>query len=261
MSGYQNILLEKDGAVAVLTINRPKELNALNYMTMFEMDAALTALENDARVWAVIITGGGEKSFVAGADIGYMAQMTALEGKEWARFGQKVFLRLEYFPKPVIAAVNGFALGGGCELAMACDIRLASEKAKFGQPEVGLGIIPGFAGTQRLSRLVGKGQAKMLVFSGDIIDAKEALRIGLVQQIVSPENLLDAAKTLANKIISRAPLAVRQAKEVINRGLEMESEQSYALEAEAFGICFTTKDQREGMEAFLNKRKPEFIGK
>lgn len=261
MSDYQNIIFEKDGAIAILSINRPKELNALNYATMLELDAALTALENDAAIGAVIITGGGEKAFVAGADIGYMAQMTALEGREWALLGQKVFSRIEHFPQPVIAAVNGFALGGGCELTLACDIRIASEKAKFGQPEVSLGITPGFAGTQRLSRLVGKGQANLLIFSGDIIDAKEALRIGLVQQVVAPESLLEAAKTLANKIISRAPWAIKQAKKVINCGLEMGSEQAYAFEAEVFGMCFATKDQKEGMDAFLNKRKPEFTGK
>lgn len=261
MSDYQNIIFEKDGAIAILSINRPKELNALNYATMLELDAALTALENDAAIGAVIITGGGEKAFVAGADIGYMAQMTALEGREWALLGQKVFSRIEHFPQPVIAAVNGFALGGGCELTLACDIRIASEKAKFGQPEVSLGITPGFAGTQRLSRLVGKGQANLLIFSGDIIDAKEALRIGLVQQVVAPESLLEFAKTLANKIISRAPWAIKQAKKVINYGLEMGSEQAYAFEAEVFGMCFATKDQKEGMDAFLNKRKPEFTGK
>lgn len=258
---YSNIKLAQDGALAVLTLDRPRELNALNQATMLELDSAIQALANNQTVGAVIITGGGEKSFVAGADIGEMKDMGALQAKDWARLGQQIFSRIENFPRPVIAAINGFALGGGCELAMACDIRLASEKAKFGQPEVSLGIIPGFAGTQRLTRLVGRGQAKLLIFSGEIIDAREALRIGLVDKVVPAEELLDAAKELAGKMLAKAPVALSQAKLAINKGIEMDSESGYAFEAESFGLCFTTADQKEGMRAFLDKRKPEFTGR
>jgi enoyl-CoA hydratase len=258
---YDNLILEKDGAIAVLAVNRPKELNALNLATMRELDHAIGALAADPDVGAVIITGGGEKAFVAGADISEMAGMDALPAKAWARLGQQVFSRIENFPRPVIAAVNGFALGGGCELAMACDIRLASDKAKFGQPEVNLGITPGFAGTQRLPRLVGRGYAKLMIFSGDVIDAAEALRIGLVDKVVPVDELLAAAKGLAARMIAKAPQAVSQAKQAINRGVEMESELGYAFEAEIFGMCFTTGDQKEGMRAFLEKRKPVFTGR
>ncbi|EAX47035.1 Enoyl-CoA hydratase/isomerase [Thermosinus carboxydivorans Nor1] len=255
-----NIVVERDGAIAVIIVNRPKEMNALNLATMLELDRIIRSLEDDQSVGALIITGSGEKAFVAGADISEMADMGAMQAKEWARLGQQVFSRIENFPRPVIAAVNGYALGGGCELAMACDIRLASEKAKFGQPEVNLGIIPGFGGTQRLTRLVGKGQAKLLIFSGDIIDAQEALRIGLVDRVVSADELMVAAKALANKMIAKAPLAVSQAKLAINKGVEMDSESGYMFESEIFGMCFTTADQKEGMRAFLEKRKPVFSG-
>ncbi len=190
-----------------------------------------------------------------------MADMGAIKAREWARLGQQVFSRIENFPRPVIAVINGFALGGGCELAMACDIRLASDKAKFGQPEVNLGIIPGFAGTQRLTRLVGKGQAKLLIFSGDIIGAEEALRIGLADMVFPAEALMDNAKSLAKKFMGKAPLALSQAKLAINKGVEMDSELAYVFEAETFGMCFTTADQKEGMRAFLEKRKPVFTGK
>ena len=186
--------------------------------------------------------------------------MPAVAARDWARLGQQVFSRIENFSRVVIAAINGFALGGGCELAMACDIRVASEKAKFGQPEVSLGIIPGFAGTQRLPRLVGKGQAKLLILTGDIIDAQEARSIGLVDKVVAHEELLATAKVLAGKIISKAPIAISQAKMAINRGVELDSEQAYAFEAEMFGMCFTTEDQTEGMGAFVAKRKPAFKG-
>ncbi|MCX7781698.1 MAG: enoyl-CoA hydratase-related protein [Negativicutes bacterium] len=260
MESFNNLIVEKDGAIVVVSINRPKELNALNLATMQELDKFFETLEEDASVRAVIITGNGDKAFVAGADITEMVNMKALTARDWARLGQKVFSRIENFSRPVIAAINGFALGGGCELAMACDIRLASEKAKFGQPEVNLGITPGFAGTQRLPRLVGKGQAKLLTFTGDIIDAQEAKTIGLVDKVVAPEELLTAAKTLAGEIAAKAPVAVSYAKLAINRGVEMESEQAYAYEAELFGMCFTTEDQTEGMTAFVEKRKPCFKG-
>lgn len=258
---YDNILLEIDSGLAQITINRPKELNALNRATMLELDDAIKSLVDDQSVGALIITGGGEKAFVAGADISEMVDMGPLQAKEWSRLGQQVFSRIENFPRPVIAAINGFALGGGCELAMACDIRLASEKAKFGQPEVNLGIIPGFAGTQRLTRLVGKGQAKIIIFSGDIISAEEALRIGLVDKVVAAEELMSFAKTLASKIMTKAPLAIGQAKTAINKGIEMDSELAFVFEAETFGMCFTSADQKEGMRAFLEKRKPTFGGK
>lgn len=258
---YDNLLVEKDGVVAVVTVNRPREMNALNEATVRELDLVFRALADDPDVGAVIITGSGGKAFVAGADIGEMAAMEPLPAREWSRLGQEVFSRIENFPRPVIAAINGFALGGGCELAMACDVRIASDEAKFGQPEVNLGIIPGFAGTQRLSRLVGKGQAKMLIFSGEIIGAAEALRIGLADVVVAAEDLLDAAKSLARKMASKAPRAVAQAKLAVNKGIEMDSELAYTFEAEAFGMCFTTDDQREGMQAFLEKRKPAFTGK
>ena len=257
---YKNIAVERDGAIAIITINRPKELNALNLATMLELDGAIRSLADDDSVGALIITGGGEKAFVAGADISEMADMGPMKAKEWSRLGQEVFSRIENFPRPVIAAVNGFALGGGCELAMACDIRLAADKAKFGQPEVNLGIIPGFAGTQRLTRLVGKGRTKLLIFTGDMIDAQEALRIGLVDMVVPAGELMAAAKRLAAKIMAKAPLAIRQAKLAINKGIEMDSELAYAFEAETFGMCFTTADQKEGMRAFLEKRKPMFKG-
>ena len=233
-------------------------MNVLNLATMLELDDTIRSLEVNQRVGAVIITGSGEKAFVAGADIGEMADFGAMKAREWSRLRQQVFTRIERFPHPVIAAINGFALGGGCELAMACDIRIASDKAKFGQPEVALGIIPGFACTQRLTRLVGKGQAKMLIFSGEIIDASEALRIGLVDCIVPSANLLDAAKRLTKKINSKAPLAVSQAKLAINSGIEMDLESGCIFEAEAFGMCFSTLDQREGMHAFMEKRKVVF---
>lgn len=258
---YDNIIVERDGAIAIVTINRPKELNALNLATVLEIDRAFQELADDKTAGAIIVTGGGEKAFVAGADIGEMANMDPISAKEWARLGQQVFSRIENFPRPVIAAVNGFALGGGCELALACDIRLASEKAKFGQPEVNLGITPGFAGTQRLTRLVGRGRAKLLIMSGETIDAAEALRIGLVDKVVPAEELMVVAKGLAGKMLAKAAHAVSQAKLAINKGVEMPSELGYAFEAEAFGMCFSTGDQKEGMRAFLEKRKPVFTGK
>lgn len=259
MYKYDNLIVEIGNNIAVITINRPKEMNALNPKTVDELDNIFCKLENEPTVSAVIIT-GNDKAFVAGADITSMVDMEPIAAKNWARFGQKVLFRIEKFPRPVIAACSGFALGGGCELAMACDIRLASDKAMFGQPEVGLGIIPGFAGTQRLPRLVGKGQAKLLIFTGDIIGAQEALRIGLVDMVIPHEELLNVAKKLAEKIAKKAPYAVQQAKRAINQGMEVDLESGAILEAEFLGMCFTTKDQKEGMRAFLEKRKPLFKG-
>ena len=261
MSEYANLLFENEGGICVVTINRPKALNALNAATMYELDRMADELAKDDSVKVVIITGGGDKAFVAGADITEMQSKSAIEGRNWGKLGQAVFNKIENLPKPVIAAINGFALGGGCELAMACDIRLASEKAKFGQPEVSLGIPPGFAGTQRLARLVGKGRGKELLFTGDMIDAAEAYRIGLANKVVTVEELLPAAKAMAQKIMSRAPIAVQVCKSAVNEGLDVDLDSGVAYEAEVFGLCFATADQKEGMAAFVEKRKPNFIGK
>jgi len=257
----ENIVLKVEGAIAEVTINRPKALNALNSQTLKELGTVIDELAENQEVRVIILTGAGEKAFVAGADISEMKNKNALEARNFARLGQKVFSEIENMPQIVIAAVNGFALGGGCELSMACDIRLASTKAKFGQPEVSLGIIPGFAGTQRLPRLIGKGLAKELIFTGDMIDAEEAYRIGLVNKVYEPEELLIKAREMALKIISRGPSAVSLAKSAINNGMNMDDESAYSHEAEVFGLCFVTEDQKEGMGAFLEKRKPEFKGK
>lgn len=258
---YQNLLFEREGSIGLLAINRPKVLNALNRETMTEISQAVKKIATDPDVAVLIITGSGEKSFVAGADIGEMRTLSALEGRAWSKFSQATFNTIENLPQPVIAAVNGYALGGGCELAMSCDIRIASEKAKFGQPEVLLGVVPAFAGTQRLPRLVGKGRAKELLFTGDQIDAAEAYRIGLVNKVVPAGELLTAAKALAEKIISRGPVAVQLCKAAVNEGLDMDLESGQAYEAEVFGLCFATADQKEGMSAFVEKRPAKFTGK
>lgn len=261
MSEYQNLLLEKENGIGIITLNRPKALNALNAATIYEMDGLLDIIAKDDSIKIVIVTGSGEKAFVAGADITEMKSMSAIEGRNWGKLAQSVFNKLENIPQPVIAAVNGFALGGGCELAMACDIRIASEKAKFGQPEVTLGITPGFGGTQRLPRLVGKGRAKELLFTGDMIDANEAYRIGLANKVVAADELLTAAKAMATKIMSRGPVAVQLCKAAVNEGLDMDLDSGIAYEAEVFGLCFATIDQKEGMTAFVEKRKADFISK
>jgi enoyl-CoA hydratase len=261
MGVYENLLVESENGIGIVTINRPKALNALNAATIRELDQVFDELGQDNGVKAVILTGSGDKSFVAGADITEMQPMTAIEGRTWAKVAQAVFNKIENLPKPVIAAINGYALGGGCELSMACDIRIASEKAKFGQPEVSLGIPPGFGGTQRLSRLVGKGRAKELLFTGEMIDAAEAYRIGLANKVVAPEELMEAAKAMAQKIISRAPIAVQACKAAVNEGLDTDLESGIAYEAEVFGLCFATEDQKEGMAAFVEKRKANFSGK
>ncbi|MEG2018621.1 MAG: short-chain-enoyl-CoA hydratase [Clostridium sp.] len=254
---YKNIVLEKEKNVAVVKINRPKALNALNSETLKEIDHVIQEISDDEEIYVAILTGEG-RAFVAGADISEMKDLTAIEGKEFSVLGNEVFRRIEKLQKPVIAAVNGFALGGGCELAMACDIRIASVKAKFGQPEAGLGITPGFGGTQRLSRLVGEGIAKELIYTCDIINAEEALRIGLVNKVVEPEVLLDEAKAMANKIAKNAPIAIRQCKAAISKGLQMDIDSAVLYEAEAFGICFATEDQKAGMEAFIEKKDKQF---
>ncbi|HAA90178.1 MAG: 3-hydroxybutyryl-CoA dehydratase [Thermoanaerobacterales bacterium 50_218] len=258
---YKNILLDKEENLAVITINRPQVLNALNAELLHELEDAIENLATDSRVRVLILTGAGDKAFVAGADIAYMQNMTVSEGKEFGLLGQRVFKMIEDFPKPTIAAVNGYALGGGCELAMVCDIRVASDNAKFGQPEVSLGIIPGFGGTQRLVRLVGPGKAKELIYTGEIIDAQTAFQIGLVNHVVKQDELLSFAKELAKRIVGNAPLALRYAKEAINNGMEMDLERGLMLEANLFGVCFSSLDQKEGMKAFLERRKPSFQGK
>lgn len=261
MSEYNNLLLEVTEGMGIVTLNRPKALNALNAATVHELDRMFDELAKDSALKVVIVTGSGEKSFVAGADITEMRNYSAIEGRNWGKLAQAVFNKIENLPKPVIAAVNGFALGGGCELSMACDIRIASEKAKFGQPEVSLGIPPGFGGTQRLPRLIGKGRAKELLFTGEMIDAAEAYRIGLVNKVVVPEELMNTAKAMAQKIMSRAPIAVQVCKAAVNEGLDVDLDSGIAYEAEVFGLCFATDDQKEGMAAFVEKRKANFAGK
>lgn len=251
----ENVILEKEGHLAIVTINRPKALNALNSATLRDLDTVLKDLENDTDVYAVILTGSGEKSFVAGADISEMKDFNEEQGKEFGELGNKVFLRLENLNKPVIAAIQGFALGGGCEIAMACDIRIASETALFGQPETGLGITPGFGGTQRLTRIVGLGKAKELIYTAKNIKAEEAYRIGLVNKIVPLEELMNEAKKMALNIIKNAPVAVRLCKDAINRGIQVGIDEAVMIEAEDFGKCFATEDQFEGMTAFLERRK------
>jgi len=255
---FKNLSSKINEGIFILTIERPKALNALNRQTLMEIDEALTSAFNDENVKVIVITGSGNKAFVAGADIAEMKNMTPIEAVEFSKLGQKVFRYIEMAKKPVIAAINGYALGGGLELAMACDIRIASKNAKFGQPEVGLGIIPGFAGTQRLPRLVGISKAKELIFTGDMINADEAYRIGLVSKIVEEPDLMNEVFELAKKIISKGPYAVGIAKECINRGTETDIETATEYEAKAFGLCFATKDQKEGMGAFLEKRAPKF---
>lgn len=257
---YQTIKYEVKENIGYVTIARPEALNALNKTVLEELFDVFNKIDADEAVRAVILTGEG-RSFVAGADIAQMSTLTVAEGRAFGAFGQKVMNYIEKIEKPVIAAVNGFALGGGCEIAMACDFRIASAKAKFGQPEVGLGITPGFGGTQRLSKLVGKGMAKMLILTADTIGAEEALRIGLVEKVVEPEELMPTCEAIAKKIASKAPIAVAMSKTSINKGYHLDLFSGSALEAEAFGGCFGTEDQKEGMKAFLEKRPAEFKNK
>jgi enoyl-CoA hydratase len=258
---YENLLYEKRDGIAFITFNRPKVLNALNRKTVEELRDALFDARDDNSVRALILSGAGEKSFVAGADIGELAQRTPVDGKEFSLFGQSVFHLLETLGKPSICAINGFALGGGCELALCCTIRIASKTAKLGQPEVKLGIIPGYGGTQRLARLCGKGVAHELCLTGEMITAEEAQRIGLVNHIYEPAELLPAAEALAKKISGNAPVAIRYTMEAIERGAEMPQEEGLFLEATLFGLCCATEDMREGTKAFLEKRKADFKGK
>jgi enoyl-CoA hydratase len=258
--GFDNLLLDHDGRVAIITINRPQVLNALNAATLDELGRALLQLQGDDSVRVVVITGAGEKSFVAGADINELAVQSPISGRERARAGQQVFALIENLGKPVIAAINGFALGGGCELAMACTLRLAADTARLGQPEINLGILPGYAATQRLPRLVGKGRALEMILTGAVITAAEAERIGLVNRVVPAGDLPAAARELAGQLARQSPTAIRYILAAVNNGLEMPFDEGCAYEATLFGLVTATSDMREGTRAFLEKRKPEFTG-
>jgi enoyl-CoA hydratase/carnithine racemase len=258
---FDNLLLEREGAVALVTINRPKVLNALNAQTLDELRRAILELGHDEAVRAIVLTGAGEKSFVAGADINELAVQTPTSGREHALAGQHVFDLVENLGKPVVAAINGFALGGGCELAMACTLRIAADSAKLGQPEIGLGLIPGYAGTQRLARLVGKGRAMEIMLTGTPISATEAERIGLVNRVVPLADVVGEAKKVAQQLAKNAPIAMRYIITAINKGLEMPFAEGCVFEATLFGLVASTDDMREGTAAFLEKRKPAFKGR
>src|SRR2546430_378030 len=260
-NSLENVLYEKKGAIAYVTLNRPKVLNALNRRTWEELRTAFEDVQADAAVCGVILTGAGDKAFIAGADINELARVTAIEAEEASSFGQAVLNLIENLGKPVIAAVNGFALGGGCETAMACTLRIAAEHAKFGQPEVALGIIPGGGGTQRLPRLVGKGRALQLILSGATIGAQEAYRIGLLNEVGSAAELMTRSEAILKQIFSNAPLAVKFSLEAVNKGLETSQAESPSLEASSFGLCAGTDDKKEGTQAFLQKRAPQFQGR
>ena len=256
-----NVAYEKKGAIAYVTVNRPKVLNALNNATWADLRTAFEDARDDAAVRGVVLTGAGDKAFIAGADITELARVTAFEAEQSSRFGQEVLDLIENLGKPVVAAINGFALGGGCETAMACTIRIAVESAKFGQPEVKLGFVPGGGGTQRLPRLVGKGRALQLILSGEMIGAQEAHRIGLVNEIVAAGGLIARAEGILNKIASNGPIAVRFALDAVNKGLETSQSEGLLLEASYFGLCAGTEDKKEGTAAFLEKRVPQFRGR
>jgi len=258
---FENLLVVRDGGVAILTINRPKVLNALNTQTLDELRRAILDLKRDDTVRAVILTGAGDKSFIAGADINELATQTPVSGREHAMTGQHILDLIEHLGKPVIAAINGFALGGGCELAMACTIRIAADTAKLGQPEINLGLIPGYAGTQRLTRIVGRGRALELLLTGDQVTAQEAHRLGLVNRVVPAADLIPEAKKLAATLAAKAPIAIRYILEAVHKGVEMPFAQAQVFEATLFGLVASTEDMREGTKAFLEKRKPEFKGK
>ncbi len=257
----ENVLYEKKGAIAYVTLNRPKVLNALNRRTWEDLQTAFEDAREDSAIRGVILTGAGDKAFIAGADIGELSRVTAVEAEESSTFGQGVLNLIENLGKPVVAAINGFALGGGCETAMACTIRLATESARFGQPEVKLGVPPGGGGTQRLPRLVGKGRALQLILSGEMISAQEAYRIALVNEVVLAADLIPRAEAILKQIFANAPLAVRYSLEAVNRGLETSLTEGLALEASFFGLCAGTEDKQEGTQAFLQKRAPEFQGR
>jgi enoyl-CoA hydratase/carnithine racemase len=256
-----NVLYEKRGAIAYVTVNRPKVLNALNTLTWKDLRTAFEHARDDDAVRGVILTGAGDKAFVAGADISELAHASAIDAERSSSFGQEVLDLVENLGKPVIAAINGFALGGGCETAMACTIRIAVEHAKFGQPEVKLGLLPGGGGTQRLPRLVGKGRALQLILSGEIISAQEAWRIGLVNEVVPPADLIPCAEAILKMIASNAPIAVKLSLEAVNKGMDTSQSEGFALEASYFGLCAGTEDKKEGTSAFLEKRAPKFLGR
>ena len=258
---YENILLEKDGAVATVTVNRPKVMNALNHQTLGELAHAFDAVRDDDAVRVLVVTGAGDKAFVAGADINELAKMQALSAKKLAAYGQEVFRRLEHLGKPSVARINGFALGGGCELALACTLRTASTNAKLGLPETSLGIIPGYGGTQRLSRIAGPGVAREWVLTGDIYSATEAHRVGVVNRLFEPDELAAGTQKLLDSILARGPVALRLGMEAIGRGQDMPQLQGEMMETDMFGLASTTEDMREGMAAFLEKRKPSFLGR
>ena len=258
---WKNLTYEKKDRIALITINRPKSLNSLNAETMEELDKAFAEVEQDDGTWAAIITGAGSKAFVSGADIQQFTRLKAPDSQHFALQGQTIFRRIEDMGKPVVAAINGYALGGGCELIMACTLRIASEKARFGQPEVKLGLIPGYGGTWRLPRLVGKGKALELILTGDMISAQEALSLGLVNAVVPPDKLLETAFEMVKKIITNSPLALKLAIQAINHGLDTDQVTGNHHEASLFGICFASEDKEEGVKAFLEKRKPVFTGR
>jgi enoyl-CoA hydratase len=258
---YDNLLFEVSEQIARITFNRPNVLNALNRKTMDELGDCLKKVRADDAIRVLILTGAGEKAFIAGADINELSQQTPVNGREFTLYGQEIIHRLETLGKPAIAAINGFALGGGCEVALACTLRIASRNAKLGQPEVKLGIIPGYGGSQRLPRLCGKGVAHELILTGEMITADEALRIGLVNRVVEPAELLATAEAIARKIIANPPVAVKYALEAVERGMEMPQEEGLYLEATLFGLCCATQDMREGTRAFLEKRPPKFEGR
>jgi len=258
---FKNLLVEKSERYAIVTINRPDKLNALNIETVEELQQAMQALNEDETIRSIILTGAGEKAFIAGADISQITPLDSESGKNFALRGQKVFRYVEKMKKPIIAAINGFALGGGCELAMACHIRLASTKAKFGQPEIKLGIIPGYGGTQRFPRLIGLSNALQLLLTGDMMNAETALRLGLVSEVLEPEQLMERATALASQLAAQAPLAVHYILEAVYRGVDMDLENALGIEAEYFGKACATEDMKEGTTAFLEKRAPVFSGR
>lgn len=262
MNQYKNLLVTvKDDGVTLISINRPSVLNALDLLTLQELKHCIDSIRQDFRVKAVILQGAGDKAFVAGSDLTAMSQMTAHEAMAFSRYGHEVFNAIENLPMVVIGAINGYCLGGGLGLALACDFRYASTTAKFGQPEVNYGIIPGFGGSQTLTRLIGKGRAKEMIYTGDLIDAQEAWRIGLVNRVLPPELLLETCEQVCRRIMEKGPIAIGSAKDAINRGLSLDMTSSLSYEAQVFGNCFATLDQEEGMKAFLEKRKPVFLGK
>lgn len=255
---YEHLLLETGDRIATISINNPKSLNALNTATLTELNQCLSDLEKRKDIRVIIVTGAGPKAFVAGADISEMVKLPPAEARAYSLLGKETFLRLEHMPQVTIAAVNGFALGGGCELAMSCDIRIAAESASFAQPECGLGIIPGFGGTQRLARLIGKGRAKELIFTCDRIDAQEAYRVGLVNHVVPKEELMDTCMTMAKKLLTKSSYAISLAKTCIDNGMDVDLESGLDIEAGHFGLCLASNDSKEGMTAFLERRNAEF---